>query len=98
MLQLKLKHFMHQHEIKQVALASVISDVFLEYGKAPTERYLRYIFNNTDPLTPENTQRKPSLVVLGFIIKGLRELTGQNVGVNDVLEYQTLTQKYSHFQ
>jgi hypothetical protein len=91
MLQLKLKRFMRQQGVTQVALANVISNVFLESGKSVTDRYLRYIINNTDPLTRDNPGKKPSLIVLGFIIKGLRVLTGQKVSVSDVLEYQTLT-------
>jgi hypothetical protein len=91
MLQLKLKRFMRQHHITQAALAGVISDILLESGKSVSDRHLRYIVNNTEPLTTENYGKKPSYVVLGFIIKGLRELTGQTVTVSDVLEYQTLT-------
>ncbi len=91
MLQLKLKRFMRQNNVTQVALADVISDLMMESGKSITDRYLRYIVNNTDPLTGENRDKKPSWVVLGFIIKGLRKLTGQKVGVTDVLEYQSLT-------
>jgi hypothetical protein len=90
MLQLKLKRFMRQHKVTQVALSNVISDLLLEWKKSVTERHVRYIVNNVNPLTPKNTQRKPSLIVLGFIIKGLRDLTGQNVSVSDVLEYHTL--------
>jgi hypothetical protein len=91
MLQLKIKRFMRQHQIKQVALANVISDVMLEAGKSVSDRHLRYVVDNINLLTPENSQRKPSLLVLGFIIKGLRKLTGQAVSISDVLEYQTLT-------
>jgi hypothetical protein len=90
MLQLKLKRFMRQHQITQAALAEAISDIF-QSEKSITERYLRYIADNTEPLTRENKERKPSLVVLGFIIKGLRLTTGYKVDITDVLEYQTLT-------
>jgi hypothetical protein len=38
-------------------------------------------------LTPDNRQRKPSLVILGLIIRALRRLTGSEVDVGDILEY-----------
>jgi hypothetical protein len=91
MLQLKLKRFMRQRGVTEIALADAIAEVFIGSGKSVSERHLRYIVQNTEPMIGRKSERRPSLVVLGFIIKGLRQLTGENVSVSDVLEYQTET-------
>jgi hypothetical protein len=91
MLRLKIKHFMRQRGVSQTALANAIADVLLESGESLSDRHLRYITQNTDPITRNTPKRKPSLVVLGFIIKGLRQLTGEDINVSDILEYQTET-------
>jgi hypothetical protein len=63
MLRLKLKSFLRQHRLTEVDLADAIADVLVESKEGISDRYLRYITQNTDPLTPDNRQRKPSLVV-----------------------------------
>ncbi len=89
MLRLKLKSFLRQHRLTEVDLADAIADVLVESSEGISDRYLRYITQNTDPLTPDNRQRKPSLVVLGFIMKGLRQLTGEDIDISDLIEYLT---------
>lgn len=88
MLRLKLKRFMRQRGLTQIALADAIADALIDSGESVTERHIRNITQNTEPIT-RSSLHKPSLVVLGFIIKGLRRLTSENVEVSDVLEYQT---------
>lgn len=87
MLYLKLKTVLHQHQLTETDLANAIADTFIESGQTVSERYIRYIASNTEPLTPENRSRKPSLVMLGLVITGLRRLTNKPVAVSDVLEY-----------
>jgi len=87
LLYLKLKTFLQQHQLNESELADAIADAFIESGQSVSERHLRYIAGNTDPITPESQLRKPSLVMLGLVITGLRRLTNEPVNVNDVLEY-----------
>ena len=87
MLYLKLKPFLEQHRITETALADAIAESFIDSGQSVSERYLRYIASNTERITPENQLRKPSLIMLGFVITGLRRLTHEPVAVSDVLEY-----------
>lgn len=87
MLRLKLKSFLRQQGLSEADLADAIADALMESGDVVSERYLRYLSQNSEPLTPSNHRRKPSLVMLGFIIGGLRRLTGKEVGVGDVVEY-----------
>lgn len=87
MLQLKLKDFLRHHSLSESDLADAIADALIETGQTVSERHLRYVASNTDPITAENPKRKPSLVMLSLIIAGLRQLTGKNVTVQDVLEY-----------
>lgn len=87
MLYLKLKPFLEQHHITETALADAITESFIDSGQSVSERYLRYIAGNTERITPDNQLRKPSLVMLGFVITGLRRLTHEPVAVSDVLEY-----------
>jgi hypothetical protein len=87
MLRLKLKGFLRQRGLTEVALADAVAEVFIESGQGVSERHLRYVTKNTDPITQENRQRNPSLVMLGRIIEGLRYLTGEDVDISDVLEY-----------
>jgi hypothetical protein len=93
MLRLKLKRFMRQRSVTEIALADAIAELVIELKSAKTvsERHLRYIVQNTEPMVGRRSEHKPSLVVLGLIIAGLRQLTGEKVEVSDVLEYQTLT-------
>ena len=86
-LYLKLKPFLEQHHITETALADAITESFIDSGQSVSERYLRYIAGNTERITPDNPSRKPSLVMLGFVITGLRRLTHEPVAVSDVLEY-----------
>jgi hypothetical protein len=70
------------------ALADAIAET-LEGTRPPlSERHLRYLSHNTTPLTADNRERKPSLVTLGLIIRGLRHLTGEDVQVSDLLQYE----------
>lgn len=87
MLYLKLKTVLHHHQLTETDLANAIADTFIESGQTVSERYIRYIAGNTEPLTPDNPLRKPSLVMLGLIITGLRRLTNKPIAVSDVLEY-----------
>ena len=87
MLQLHLKRFLKERGLNEERLADAIADVLDDLRPPVSERHLRYISSNADPLTESNTARKPSLVMLGFIIRGLRHLTGEEVKVSDVLEY-----------
>lgn len=87
MLYLKLKTFLQHHQITETALADAIAESFIDSGKSVSDRYLRYIASNTEQITPDNPLRKPSLVMLGLIIAGLRQLTDEPVGVGDVLGY-----------
>ena len=87
MLYLKLKTFLQHHQITETVLADAIAESFIDSGKSVSDRYLRYIASNTEQITPDNPSRKPSLVMLGLIIAGLRQLTEGPVGVGDVLEY-----------
>ena len=87
MLYLKLKTVLHHHRLTETDLADAIADTFIESGQTVSERYIRYIASNTEPLTPDNPLRKPSLVMLGLVITGLRRLTNKPVAVGDVLEY-----------
>jgi hypothetical protein len=97
MLQLKLKQVMRQYGVTEVALADAVADVLLASGESVSERHLRYVAQNTDPLTSHNALRKPSLKMLGFIIDGLRYLTGEPIDVGDVLEYvPALDSLYQH--
>ena len=88
MLRLKLKRYLRERGLTETNLADAIADALIESGVTVSERYLRYIVQNNAPLTEDNPLRKPSLVMLGFILTGLRRLTGEDVGVDDVLEYQ----------
>ena len=87
MLYLKLKTVLHYYRLTETDLANAIADTFIESGQTVSERYIRYIASNTEPLTPDNPLRKPSLVMLGLVITGLRRLTNQPIAVGDVLEY-----------
>lgn len=87
MIYLKLKTFLQHHQITETALADAITASFIDSGQSVSERYLRYIVSNTEGLTHENQSRKPSLVMLGLVITGLRRLTNKPVLVGDVLEY-----------
>lgn len=87
MLYLKLKTFLQHHQITEMALADAITESFIDSGQSVSERYLRYIVSNTESMTAENQLRKPSLVMLGLVITGLRQLTNEPVLVSDVLEY-----------
>lgn len=78
---------MRQHELSETALADAIADTLIASGQSVSDRFLRYLTQNTDEITPDNTARKPSLLKLGFIIRGLRHLTGEEVVVSDILEY-----------
>lgn len=86
-LRLTLKRFLRQHGLSESDLADAVADIVTERGRPVSERYLHYLSDNTDPLTYGNRQRKPSLPMLGLIIRGLRCLTGEEVGVGDLLEY-----------
>jgi hypothetical protein len=87
MLRLKLKRVMRQYGVTEVALADAVADILLASGESVSERHLRYVAQNTDALTFKNPLRRPSLRMLGYIIDGLRYLTGEVIDVNDVLEY-----------
>jgi hypothetical protein len=87
MLQLKLKRVMRQYGVTEVALADAVADVLLASGESVSERHLRYVTQNTAPITSTNPLRAPSLKMLGFIIDGLRYLTDEAIDVDDVLEY-----------
>jgi hypothetical protein len=93
MLRLKLKRFMRQRSVTEIALANAIAEIVIELESAKTvsERHLRYVVQNTEPMLGRRSEHRPSLVVLGLIIASLRQLTGEKVEVSDVLEYQTLT-------
>ena len=88
MLRLTLKRYLRERGLTETDLADAIADALIESGVTVSERYLRYLVQNNKPLTEDNSLRKPSLVMLGFILTGLRRLTGEDVGVGDVLEYQ----------
>jgi hypothetical protein len=79
--------------VTEIALANAIAEIVIELESAKTvsERHLRYIVQNTEPMLGRKSEHRPSLVVLGLIIRGLRQLTGEKVQVSDVLEYQTIT-------
>ena len=87
MLRLKLKTFLRGRGISETALANAIADVLTGADRGVSDRHLRYLTQNTAPLTKESPLRKPSLITLGLIIRGLRKLTGEEVDVNDILEY-----------
>ncbi len=87
MLRLKLKGFLRQHGITETALADAIADTLIASGDDVSDRFLRYLTQNTEAITPDNTGKKPSLLKLGFIIRGLRHLTGEEIVVSDILEY-----------
>ena len=89
MLQLKLNQLLKKHGISETALANAIADVVVDQRQPVSERHLRYLISNTEHLTHENKKRKPSLVMLGLIIRGLRRLTGEAVDITDVMEYVT---------
>lgn len=84
---------MHQRGVTEVALANTIADIVIELKikRSAEERHLRYVVQNTEPMLGEPSEHRPSMVVLGLIIKALRRLTKEDLGVSDVLEYQTLT-------
>ena len=88
MLRLTLKRYLRERGLTETDLADAIADALIESGVTVSERYLRYLVQNNKPLTEDNSLRKPSLVMLGFILTGLRRLTGEDVGISDVLEYQ----------
>lgn len=87
MLRLKLKTFLEQHQLSESKLAEAIAVVFIESGQSVSARHLRYVVGNTEPMTAENQLRKPSLIMVGLVIAGLRKLTNEPVDVSDVLEY-----------
>ena len=87
MLRLRLKSYLRQHGLSEADLADAIADIIVERDKPVSERYLHYLSDNTDPLTYGNKQKKPSLPMLGLIIRGLRRLTGEAVELSDLLEY-----------
>lgn len=93
MLRLKLKRLMRQRGVTEVALANTIADIAIELKmkRSASERHLRYVVQNTEPMVGKPSEHRPSMVVLGVIIKALRRLTKEDLGVSDVLEYQTLT-------
>lgn len=86
MLRLKLKSLLRSYGLTEGNLADAIADIVTERQHV-TERYLRYLASNTTPFSESNNKRKPSLKMLGFIIRGLRHLTGQAIEVADLLEY-----------
>jgi hypothetical protein len=90
MLRLKLKGFMRQRGLTEVALADAIAEAFIETGEDVSERHLRYVVKNTELIARKKGQHNPSLVMLGYIIEGLRHLTGEKVEVSDVLEFVSL--------
>jgi hypothetical protein len=93
MVRLKLKRFMRQRGVTEIALANTIADIAIELKlkRSASERHLRYVVQNTEPMLGEPSEHRPSMVVLGLIIKALRRLTKEDLGVSDVLEYQTIT-------
>ena len=90
MLRFKLRGFLHQHNLTVAELAEAIAEELIESREGVSERHLRNIVYNTEPLTEDNRQKKPSFEMLGFIISGLRRLTDQEVEVGDVLEYLSI--------
>lgn len=86
MLQLTLKQFLDKHQLNERKLADAIADVVID-REPVSERYLRYIIGNTAPFTASNTQRKPSLVMLGYILKGLQRLLGKPIEITDILTF-----------
>ena len=87
MLRLRLKSYLRRHGLTEADLADAIADIVIERDNPVSERYLHYLSANTAPLTYENKQKKPSLPMLGLVIRGLRRLTGEAVELSDLLEY-----------
>ncbi len=87
MLRLTLHEFLSRHKLSITQLADAIADNLLEDEQTVSERYLRYLKSNQAPLTNDNQGRKPSLLMLGLIIRALRSLTKQPVSISDILEY-----------
>ena len=100
MLRLTLYAFLNKHKLSITQLADAIADNLLEDEKTVSERYLRYLKSNQAPLTPDNQGRKPSLLMLGLIIRALRSLTNRPVSISDILEYvdNSDDSKYSYIE
>ncbi|MCA9839647.1 MAG: hypothetical protein KC422_22245, partial [Trueperaceae bacterium] len=98
MLRLTLHEFLSRHKLSITQLADAIADNLLEDEQTVSERYLRYLKSNQAPLTTDNQGRKPSLLMLGLIIRALRSLTKQPVSISDILEYvdDSFDSKYSY--
>lgn len=92
MLRLKLKDFMDKRNISADDLERAVSTVGGS-DQGISERYLRYLIDNTEPLVANSPQRKPSLTMLGAIIDGLEYLSGEVVEISDVLEHGSLASK-----
>lgn len=86
MLRLKLRDFINKHNISADDLERAMSTV-TGPDQGVSERYLRYLLDNTEPLRANSPQRKPSLLMLGTIIEALEYLTGDVVEFSDVLEH-----------
>ena len=91
MLRLKLKAYLKRYNLNEAMLADAMAELSQDRDKPVSERYLRYLTENDVPLTAANLKRKPSLVMLGHIIIGLKHLTGEDVAIEDLLEVVTET-------
>ena len=87
MIRLKLRDFMNEHDISADDLERAITNV-KGSDQGVSTRYIRYLFRNIEPLGASNSQRKPSLTMLGTIIDGLEYLTGQVVEISDIVEHK----------
>ena len=87
MLRLKLREVLERHNLSQADLADAMVAVATDGSHPVSERYLRYLLNNADPLTSENRKRRPSLHMLGLIIHALRHVTKSPIQLEDVIEF-----------
>lgn len=86
MLHLKLKQCLREHHLTKAMLADAIAELSTGLEHPVSERYLRYLTQNVLPLTPTNPKQKPSLIILGIILRGLKTLTSKNVTLENILE------------
>jgi hypothetical protein len=89
MLRLKLKSFLRQRGITEVALADVVADVFIDSGKGVSDRYLRYLTYSSKADASKPGQRTPSLEMLDRLIIALRYMTGEQITFDDLIECVT---------
>lgn len=95
MLRLLLGDFLEAHQLSVEEVADAISENLIDDEKAVSERYIRYLKSNRQPLDTTNPNRKPSLLMLGLIIRALRVLTKKPVAISDILEYVELSDEFS---